>query len=72
MQGIGELKALLSKLTNQGTDNIRAACKKCGYVNPVKDIVLDVNSTRSESESEEELNTKKKEMVLFLANASKI
>lgn len=59
------LKDLMARLTNQTSDNIRPACKKCGYpghftyqcrnflqINPHKDIVLDISSTSSESEEE--------------------
>lgn len=61
------LKDLMARLTNQTSDSVRPACKKCGYpghftyqcrnflkVNPNKDIVLDISSTSSETESEEE------------------
>ncbi|CAL1289813.1 unnamed protein product [Larinioides sclopetarius] len=59
------LKDLMARLTNQTVDNIRPACKKCGYpghftyqcrnflkINPDKDIVLDISSTSSESEED--------------------
>ncbi|XP_035214694.1 protein SREK1IP1-like isoform X2 [Stegodyphus dumicola] len=59
------LKELMARLTNQVVDNIRPACKKCGYpghftyqcrnflkINPDKDIVLDISSTSSETEEE--------------------
>ncbi|GFY63259.1 CCHC-type domain-containing protein [Trichonephila inaurata madagascariensis] len=59
------LKDLMARLTNQAVDNIRPACKKCGYpghftyqcrnflkINPDKDIVLDISSTSSESEED--------------------
>ncbi|GBN61805.1 hypothetical protein AVEN_248406-1 [Araneus ventricosus] len=55
----------MARLTNQTVDNIRPACKKCGYpghftyqcrnflkINPDKDIVLDISSTSSESEED--------------------
>ncbi|XP_054708809.1 protein SREK1IP1-like isoform X2 [Uloborus diversus] len=55
----------MARLTNQTVDNIRPACKKCGYpghftyqcrnflkVNPNKDIVLDISSTSSEGEED--------------------
>lgn len=61
------LKDLMARLTNQTSDSVRPACKKCGYpghftyqcrnflkVNPNKDIVLDISSTSSETESDEE------------------
>ncbi|XP_022254364.1 protein SREK1IP1-like [Limulus polyphemus] len=61
------LKDLMARLTNQTSDHVRPACQKCGYpghftyqcrnfvkVNPNKDIVLDISSTSSESDSEEE------------------
>lgn len=57
----------MARLTNQTSDSVRPACKKCGYpghftyqcrnflkVNPNKDIVLDISSTSSETESDEE------------------
>lgn len=56
-----------AKISNQSSDTVRPACKKCGYpghftyqcrnflkVNPNKDIVLDVSSTSSEEESDGE------------------
>ncbi|XP_015928223.2 protein SREK1IP1 [Parasteatoda tepidariorum] len=59
------LRDLMARLTNQTSDNIRPACKKCGYpghftyqcrnflkINPNHDIVLDISSTSSESEEE--------------------
>ncbi|CAM1306710.1 SREK1IP1 (predicted) [Pycnogonum litorale] len=59
------LKAVVAKLTNQPNDVVRPACKKCGYaghltfqcrnfvkINPNKDIMLDVSSTSSDSESD--------------------
>ncbi|XP_023221606.1 protein SREK1IP1-like [Centruroides sculpturatus] len=61
------LKDLMARLTNQTSDSVRPACKKCGYpghftyqcrnflkVNPNKDIVLDISSTSSETDSDEE------------------
>ncbi|KAI4828874.1 hypothetical protein KUCAC02_022946, partial [Chaenocephalus aceratus] len=55
-------------------DNIRAGCKKCGYpghltfecrnfvrVDPQKDIVLDVSSTSSEEESEDDVPVQRTE-----------
>lgn len=57
----------MARLINQPSDTVRPACKKCGYpghftyqcrnflkVNPNKDIVLDVSSTSSEEQSDEE------------------
>ncbi|KAL3219737.1 hypothetical protein MRX96_030277 [Rhipicephalus microplus] len=61
------LREVMARLTNQPSDTVRPACKKCGYpghftyqcrnflkVNPNKDIVLDVSSTSSEEDSEDE------------------
>ncbi|KAL1438773.1 hypothetical protein MTO96_047702 [Rhipicephalus appendiculatus] len=61
------LREVMARLTNQPSDTVRPACKKCGYpghftyqcrnflkVNPNKDIVLDVSSTSSEDDSEDE------------------
>uniref|UniRef100_A0A090XEW3 Protein SREK1IP1 n=1 Tax=Ixodes ricinus TaxID=34613 RepID=A0A090XEW3_IXORI len=61
------LREVVARLTNQSSDTVRPACKKCGYpghftyqcrnflkVNPNKDIVLDVSSTSSEEESDGE------------------
>ncbi|KAK8770692.1 hypothetical protein V5799_012844 [Amblyomma americanum] len=61
------LREVMARLTNQPSDTVRPACKKCGYpghftyqcrnflkANPNKDIVLDVSSTSSEDDSDEE------------------
>lgn len=61
------LKEIMARLMNQTSDSVRPACKKCGYpghftyqcrnflkVNPNKDIVLDISSTSSEDESDED------------------
>lgn len=61
------LREVMARLTNQPSDTVRPACKKCGYpghftyqcrnflkVNPNKDIVLDVSSTSSEEDSDDE------------------
>ncbi|KAJ4943738.1 hypothetical protein JOQ06_006236, partial [Pogonophryne albipinna] len=60
--------------TGPNKDNIRAGCKKCGYpghltfecrnfvrVDPQKDIVLDVSSTSSEEESEDDVPVQRTE-----------
>ncbi|CAG0886359.1 unnamed protein product, partial [Cyprideis torosa] len=70
--------ALLSRLNPQdGQPTLRAACKKCGYpghltfqcmnfikVNPNKDVVLDVESTSSDTEDETPLVSLRKEELL--------
>ncbi|GLH06781.1 hypothetical protein R5R35_010112 [Gryllus longicercus] len=56
---------ILARLIPQGKETVRPACKKCGYaghltfqcrnfikVDPNKEIVLDVSSTSSDSETE--------------------
>lgn len=61
------LREVMARLTNQPSDTVRPACKKCGYpghftyqcrnflkVNPNKDIVLDVSSTSSEEDDSED------------------